>query len=200
MKKTLMTVVFVQDLFVSPFNGPTKTKPKRFNHPRTIAQEWLNTTKIYPKTSQLNRYRKDDGSLACGERTHRYTHDAVIEFSELHKYIALRQRPIGSVDGVKTYQVVVDGDGVLQRDANKRPLCDPPLDGLPFAENAQSKPKKVKAHKPVQIKVVAADSKPKIKQVQAQSKTNNDQIEDLPARSSRSIWQRVKAVFVGGVL
>jgi hypothetical protein len=197
-KKNLMTVVLVRDMFEGPFNSSTPTKPKRYKDARTIAQQWVDHPDIYPKTSQLNRYRKPDGSLADGKHKHRNTKDAAIEFSELHKYMTLRKKAGGSIDGLKTYQVFVDGDGVMLRDSNSRPLCDPPLDGLPFADDTQ-KPKRLKTQtKPVEIKIVALASKAKIKQVQAELHSKNQQIDELPARSSRSLWRRIKAVFVGG--
>ncbi len=211
--KKYKTVVRVEDIFHSAANKKTESREMTWGNTRSLANQFLNNPHLYPLTSMLNRTRRTDGSLVRSGRMHEYCDRALIEVSELQKWVASRKRSIGSLDGLPQYRVEVDGDGVMERDHNKQPVFDPPLDGLPFIENQRPvmatksstnrKPSKTQDLSQVKgelqtVKQLLAYQTALLSQTLEESRSAKDAQHDHEQPKASSLLQRMKAVFFGG--
>ena len=144
---------------------------------------------------------------------HEHRYGVVIDISEFEKWVASRKRSIGSVSEIAQYRVLTDGDGVMERDRNKRPVFDPPLDGLPFTENQRPvmatksstnrKPSKTEDLSQVKgeleaVKQLLADQAALLSQSLEESRSAKDTQHEHEQPKASSLLQRIKAVFVGG--
>lgn len=211
--KKYKTVVRVEDIFHSAANKKTGSREMTWVNTTSVANQFLNNPQLYPLTSMLNRRRRTDGSLVRSGRMHEYCDRALIEVSELQKWVASRKRSIGSLDGVPQYRVEVDGDGVMERDSNEQPIFDPPLDGLPFSENQRPvaatkssttrKPSKAEDLSQVKgeleaVKQLLADQAALLSQSLEESRSAKDTQHEHEQPKAPSLLQRIKAIFVGG--
>ncbi len=211
--KKYKTVVRVEDIFHSAANKKTGSRDMTWINAGSLANQFMNNPQLYPLTSMLNRKRRTDGSLVRSGRMHKYIDRALIEVSELEKWLASRKRSIGSLDGVPQYRVEVDGDGVMERDNNKQPVFDPPLDGLPFIENQRlvmatksstiRKPSKTEDLSQVKgeleaVKQLLADQAALLSQTLEESRSAKNDLHDDKEPKARSLLQRIKAFFIGG--
>ncbi len=211
--KKYKTVVRVEDIFHSAANKKTGSREMTWVNTSSLANQFLNDPQLYPLTSMLNRRRRTDGSLVRSGRMHEYCDRALIEVSELQKWVTSRKRSIGSLDGVPQYRVEVDGDGVMERDHNKQPVFDPPLDGLPFIENQRPamatkssttrKPSKTEDLSQVRgelesVKQLLADQAALLSQTLEESRSAKNDLHDDNEPKAPSLLQRIKAVFIGG--